>query len=152
MKKDYTIVEFIQALNSFAESGMLPEDFPYTPKEAEKKIKELRRDAIKVREETELMAENPRELIDRVNYTLSRIDERYPEESKFLNIIVNQKLAPEEFYTRVMNLMCDISNAQSGLVSPTQALLALSNYSEVLELLRKDEGLKAEAAKFAQKA
>lgn len=152
MKREYGIVELIQALNGFAERGTLPVDFPYTPKEAEKILKDFRKNAIKAKEQLELLAENPKELIERVNETLADIDSRFPDESKFLNVIVNQKLAPEEFYTRVMNLMCDLSNAQSGLVTPTQALIALSNYNDVLEILSKDEALKAEAAKFAQKS
>ena len=90
------------------------------------------------------MKNDPSEVSNRMTRAMELIDIDYPRETKFLKILIEQKLAPESFQAKIVNLMCDLGEAQAGLVGPDAALAAVENYVTILKILRNDATLSAE--------
>jgi hypothetical protein len=143
-----SILDFVENLRSSIESGNPSRELKYKPDLVIEKLNEAREKLVEAQKAMDRMENDPQEVMDRMAKALSAIDNDYPKETKFLKILVEQKLAPEEFHNRMVELMCDLSDAQNGLVGPNAALAAVNNYVEVLDLLRNDKTLSAEMDKL----
>ncbi len=138
------ILEYLEKVKSDIESGNPSRELKYKPELTKEKLSEAREKLTNFTRAIERMKEDPSEVMDRMNATMTAIETEYSKEAKFLKILIEQKLAPNDFHEKVVQLMCDISDAQNGLVGPHAALAAANNYVQVLEILRNDKTLSAE--------
>ena len=140
----HQMVDFIDSLQEQIETGNYSSEVRYSPDKVKEKLRKVRAAMVGVNETIELMEKDPNEVSRRVSEALESIDKDYPRESKFLKMLVEQKLAPESFIEKALAVFCDVSEAQQGLVGPHAALAAVQNYIELLKLLRFNKTLNDE--------
>jgi hypothetical protein len=138
------MVDFMDSLQEQIETGNYSDELKHSPEKVKEKLREVRAAMIAVNDAIEQMERDPNEVVRRVTDGLERIEIEYPRESKFLKMLVEQKLAPESFVEKALGVFCDVSEAQQGLVGPHAALAAVQNYIELLKLLRFNATLRAE--------
>jgi hypothetical protein len=138
------MVDFMDSLHEQMETGTYSKELRYSPDKVKDKLREVRASMIAVNDAIEHMERDPNEVMRRVTDGLEKIESEYPRESKFLKMLVEQKLAPENFIEKAVGIFCDISEAQQGLVGPHAALASVQNYIELLKLLRFNATLRAE--------
>jgi hypothetical protein len=138
------MVDFMNSLREQVDTGNYSAELKYSPDKVKDKLRDVRASMIAITDAIEHMERDPNEVTRRVTDGLEKIESEYPRESKFLKMLVEQKLAPENFVEKAVGIFCDISEAQQGLVGPHAALASVQNYIELLKLLRFNETLRSE--------
>lgn len=137
-------VEFLDALQEDIKSGEADRKIKYQKDIISEKLKDARSHIVYAQQVLDRMEVDSEEVINRVAFALENIEKEFKSETKFLKILIEQKLAPDSFHQQIVDVMCDISDAQAGLVGAFAAIAAIDNYVKVLKLIRIDPILNAE--------
>lgn len=142
------VKEIFLAAKEARETGRFPSTFLMKPGELRQTLRELRTEFVGIQNMLEEMEQSTQETADRVSTAVTLIHEDYPKETEFLQVLVTNKLGSQEFQAKLINLMCELSNAKQGLLDPTKSVLVLSRYIDLLKEMKKDTELQDEVSKL----
>lgn len=143
---DIDVKEIFLAVKEARETGRFPSSFKMKPGELRTTLRELRPILIDIQDMLERMEQSTQETAERVSVAVSALQEEYKKESEFLQALVTHKLGSTEFQEKLINLMCELSNAKQGLLDPTKSVLVVTRYLDLLEEMKKDTELQDEVA------
>ncbi len=142
------IKEIFLAIKEAKETGRFPHSFKMKPDELRTTLREIRPVLIDIQDMLERMEQSAVETADRVTIAVDALQKEYKKEAEFLQILVTHKLGSIEFQEKLINLMCELSNAKQGLLDPTKSVLVVTRYLALLEEMKKDTDLQDEVSRI----
>ncbi len=144
---DIDVKEIFLAVKEARETGRFPSTFKMKAGELGETLRELRPYLIQVQDMLERMEQSSIETANRVTTAVNALQIEYKKESECLQALVANQLGSNAFQEKLVNLMCELSNAKQGLLDPTKSVLVLTRYLDLLEEMKKDTDLQEEVSR-----